>query len=336
MRRTFIGCNLHHRMDTFQYVRAEDGEAAVAALGSPGAVPLGGGTDLVPLWREGLVHPAVVVDVRSAEPGDDVAIVADGSVSLRAGARLASLASHPLLVADLGVLAQACGDVGAPALRAQGTLGGNLCQRPRCWYWRAGHSCAKSGGSGCPAAEGEHRYHAIVEAGPCWAVHPSDPAVALTALDATVHLRGPGGTRAVPIADFFVLPAQDVTRETVVAPGEYVTHCTIPAASRGGTQWWTKTIQRGAWDFALVSCAAVRRRDGDVRLVLGGVGPRPWRVNSSIEEDVASGGLDADSMDALAERAMYDASPLPGTAYKVTMAQTLLVRAMHALAATGA
>ena len=317
-------------MRPFQYVRPVDGDAAAAALTTPGAWPLGGGTELVPLWREGLMAPSAVVDLAGLDA--EITSRADGTLRLPASARLADLAAHPLVQSRAGALAQACASVGSPALRAQGTLGGNLAQRPRCWYWRGGFACAKTGDGGCPAAAGEHRYHAIVEAGPCWAVHPSDPAVALMALDAVVWLRRGDVTRAVPMAEFFVLPSEDPTRETVVAAGEFISHVEIPAASQGGEQTYDKVLQRGAWDFALVSLAAVRRTDGDVRLVLGGVGPRPWRLNDSIEEDVASGGLDDDSIDALAERAMYDAEPLPGTAYKVTQARTLLVRAMRRLA----
>lgn len=320
-------------MRPFQYVRPADDEAAAAVLARPGAAPLGGGTDFVPLWREGLAAPAVVVDLTAL--GDTVREGPDGHLEIAAGARLADLAVHPLLRRRAPALAMACESVGSPALRAQGTLGGNLCQRPRCWYWRGGHACAKSGGSGCPAVAGEHQYHAIVEAGPCWAVHPSDPAVALLALDAVVSIRGADGLRTVPLAEFFVLPSEDPTRETVVAPGEFVHHVTLPAESLDGAQHYDKLLQRGAWDFALVSLAAVVRRNGDVRLVLGGVGPRPWRINPSIEEDVASGGLDDTSIEALAERALYDAQPLPGTAYKVTQARTLLVRAMQRLAGAG-
>lgn len=316
-------------MRPFQYVRPADGDAAAAALAAPGAMPIGGGTDVVPLWRDGLATPASVVDV--ALPGDDVTPEPDGGLSVRAGARLADLAVHPVLRARAAALALACDSVGSPALRAQGTLGGNLGQRPRCWYWRGGHACAKSGAEGCPAVAGDHRHHAIVEAGPCWAVHPSDPAVALMALEAVVHLQRTGGRRAVPLSQFFVLPSQDPTRETVVESGEFITHLSLPAGALGGEQTYEKVIQRGAWDFALVSLATVRRPDGDVRLVLGGIGPRPWRITDSIEEDVASGGLDDDSIDALAERALYDATPLPGTTYKVAQARALLVRAMRRL-----
>jgi xanthine dehydrogenase YagS FAD-binding subunit len=240
------------------------------------------------------------------------------------------MAEHPLLVSQAAALAQACGAVGTPALRAMGTLGGNLLQRPRCWYWRSGHSCAKSGGTGCPAVDGEHQYHAIVEAGPCWAVHPSDPAVALVALEASVVVASAPGSRVVPMAELYGTSSEDPTREARLAHGEVVVEVRIPRDSLGGTQTYTKVMQRAAWDFALVSLAATRRANGDVRLVLGGVGPRPWRINPSIEEDVASGGLDDDSIDALAERALYDAEPLPGTAYKVTQARALLVDAMRA------
>lgn len=320
-------------MRPFQYVRPRDAESARAALAAAQAAPIGGGTDLVPLWREGLAAPAVVVDVTGLAAEAPVAErCPDGALQIRATATLAAIAADPLVRTLAPLMAQACDAVGSPALRAAGTLGGNLCQRPRCWYFRTGHACAKTGGTGCPAVAGDHRYHAIVEAGPCWAVHPSDPAVALTALEAVVHLDGGAGTRAVPIDAFFVQPAADPTRETVVAPGEYVTHVTIPEPSLGGMQHYTKVLQRGAWDFALVALAEQQRRDGDVRLVLGGVAAAPWRVNPSIEEDVASGGLDDDSIDALAERALYDATPLPGTAYKVTQARTLLVRAMQRLA----
>jgi len=223
-----------------------------------------------------------------------------------------------------GVLGQACSVVGTPALREMGTIGGNLCQRPRCWYFRRGISCYKNGGSSCPAREGENQYHAIIDGGPCYVVHPSDPAVALTALDAEVEIRSVKGERIVSIEDFYVLPRERLHHETILHPGEVVTALLLPAGAAGGVQRYHKLMQREAWDFALVSIAGCRRPDGDVRIVLGGVAPRPWRVNSSIEEDVASGGLDEDTIATLAERALYDAKPLSKNGYKVELAQTLI------------
>jgi xanthine dehydrogenase YagS FAD-binding subunit len=193
-------------------------------------------------------------------------------------------------------------------------------------------SCHKNGGDSCPAAAGENQYHAIFGGGPCYIVHPSDAAVALTALEATVDVSGRNGAvRRVPIAEFFVLPSQRLDQETVLEAGEFVTAVEIPGRSAGGVQWYEKVMQRAAWDFALVSLAAVRRDDGAVRLVFGGVAPTPWRVSESVEEDVASGGLSEDDVATLAERAMYDAKPLTKNAYKVDMAAAVLRRGITSL-----
>jgi xanthine dehydrogenase YagS FAD-binding subunit len=209
-----------------------------------------------------------------------------------------------------------------------GTLGGNLSQRHRCWYFRRGISCFKNGGASCPAVNGENQYLAILDGGPCYAVHPSDPAVALAALDATVEIASSGGRRQVPIAEFYTLPTERLHRETVLMPdeGEFVSAILLPGASAGGTQVYHKLMQRDAWDFALVSIAGCKRPDGDVHIVLGGVAPRPWRVNSSVEEDVASGGLDEEAVATLADRALLDARPMSKNGYKVDVAAAMLRR----------
>ena len=297
-------------------------------LDRPDAHALGGGTDLLVTMREGLVRPERVVDLRALPGGDAITWGTDGSLRLGAGVLIADVAADARIRELFPALAMACESVGSPALRNMGTLGGNLCQRPRCWYFRSGIPCLKSGGNDCPAREGENTHHAIFGGGPCWAVHPSDPAVALTALEAFVHVQGPAGTRAIPIARFFVLPAPDPRRETALAPGEFVTAVEIPAISSGGRQRYTKVLQRGAWDFALASIAVVRRADGSVRMVLGGVAHIPWRVNPSVEEDVASAPLSGDDVDVLAERAMYDAEPLAKNGYKVELCKALLREGM--------
>ena len=314
---------------TFRYVRPTDAPDAGRALAEPSAVPLGGGTDLLVTIREGLASPAALVDLRRLRGQGAITVGSDGTLTIGAAARLADIAAHPDVRARFGVLADACDSVGTTQLREMGTLGGNLCQRPRCWYFRRGVSCFKSGGASCPAVEGENQYLGILGGGPCHAPHPSDPAVALTALEATVIVCSATHERRVPMSAFYA--AHDVTRETALDPGEYVHAVAIPATSAGPVQRYEKLMQRGAWDFALVSLAAVRRTDGDVRLVLGGVAPAPWRVTSSIEEDVASGGLDDETIAVLAERALYDAAPLSGNAYKVRQAEALLRRAIAAL-----
>jgi xanthine dehydrogenase YagS FAD-binding subunit len=275
---------------------------------------------------ERLAAPSTLVDLRTIPGSADIASHRDGSVTIGAAARIADLAKDHLIMARFPALALACDVVGTPALRHMGTLGGNLCQRPRCWYFRRGISCLKSGGSSCPAKDGENQYLAILDAGPCYAVHPSDPAVALTALEAIAIVSSSQGSRKVAMADLYLVPAERADRETTLERHEFISAITIPAESVGGTQRYHKLMQRDAWDFALVSAAACKRMDGGVRIVLGGVAPRPWRVNTSVEEDVASGGLDDEAIATLADRALLDAKPLSKNAYKVELAAALLRR----------
>jgi xanthine dehydrogenase YagS FAD-binding subunit len=320
----------------FAYHAPETPDAAAALLGAPGAIPLGGGTDLLVCVREGIVRPDALVDLRRLPNAREVRATPEGGLRLGAAVRIADLVSHPEVRARYPALAQAAAAVGTYALRAMGTLGGNLCQRPRCWYFRRAVPCLKNGGDGCPARDGENQYHAILEGGPCWIVHPSDPAVALTALDAAVVIGDAnGGERRLPIADFYVTPRERLDHETVLAAGETVVAVELPESAAGGVQRYAKTMQRGAWDFALVSLAAVRRRDGEVRLVLGGVAPRPYRVYGSIEEDVSVGNLDEHDIETLAARALYDAEPLSGNGYKVTVAETMLRRVIRLLSEGG-
>ena len=311
-----------------EYVRPKDSTDASAYLAGDATHALGGGTDLLVTMREGLVRPARVVDLRAIPDGDAITWGPDGSLRLGATVTIAAIAADERIRERFAALAMACDVVGSPALRNMGTIGGNLCQRTRCWYYRSGIPCLKSNGSDCPAVEGENTHHVIFGGGPCYATHASDPAVALTALDATIRIAGPGGERTVPIADFFILPDPDPKRETILQAGEFVIAIELSAASSGGRQKYTKILQRGAWDFALASLAVVRRADDSVRMVLGGVAPIPWRVNPSVEEDVASAPLAEDDIDVLAERALYDAKPLSKNAYKISLARALLREAI--------
>lgn len=315
----------------FVYRRAASLDDAAQQLAEPGAMSLGGGTDLLVTIAERLADPETLVDLRAIPRSDEIRATENGGLRIGGSARIADIASHSVVRERYAALAEACEVVATPALRHMGTIGGNLCQRPRCWYFRRHIACHKNGGNACPAVAGENRYLAIVDGGPCYIVHPSDPAVALTALDATVEVTSRRGVRRVPIAEFYLLPRERMDHETILEPGEFVSAIELPEAAAGGEQRYRKLMQRDAWDFALVSIAAAKRRDGEVRLVFGGVAPRPWRVSSSVEEDVASGGLDEDTVAILAERALYDAKPLSGNAYKVDLAASLLRDAMREL-----
>ena len=319
-------------MPPFTYLRPATWDEATAALAGEGARALGGGTDLIPLTRQALAAPERVVDLRGIPGAGRLEWGPEGELSIGAATTLRQLAADPRLQSVYPALARACASVGSYALRHMGTLGGNLCQRMRCWYFRNGHACLRTGGSLCSAEVGENQYHAVFRQGPCVAVHPSDPAVALVALEARVRVVGPGGSREVAAADFLAPSRVRLDSETVLGPGEVVAGVRVPAESSGGVQVFEKSMQRAAWDFALVSLAGVRRRDGAVRLVLGGVANTPWRISASVEEDVASGGLGEDDIDILAQRALYDAEPLAKNAYKLDIAAALLGRAMRTLA----
>ncbi|HET7622465.1 MAG TPA: xanthine dehydrogenase family protein subunit M [Gemmatimonadaceae bacterium] len=317
----------------FEYHRPESVAEAARLLESSDALPMGGGTDLLVLIKEQLAHPESVVDLRAIPASRSVAPTEDGGLRIGASARIADLARDEGVRSRFPALASACESVGTTALRHMGTIGGNLCQRPRCWYLRRNIPCLKNGGSDCPAATGENQYHAILGGGPCYIVHPSDPAVALTALDAMVEVSSARGSRRLPIVELYVLPAERLDRETVLADDEIITAVEIPGASAGGTQSYEKLMQRGSWDFALTSLASVRTSHGDVRLVLGGVAPKPWRLSRSIEEEVAKGGLEADDVARLVDGALYEARPLAHNGYKVQLARTLLRRAIIQLSA---
>lgn len=316
---------------TFSYRIAASQAEALEALRAPGVVPVAGATDLLPCTDAGIVTPQAVVDIRRIPGFRALSVGADGA-RIGAAVTVAELAAHEELRRLYPVLAEACASVGTPALRNSGTIGGNLVQRHHCWYFRQGVGCFKRGGTQCAAVDGEHQYHGIMADDTCRAVHPSDPAVALLVLDARVEIVGPdGASRLVDIATLFAGAARDPHKEAQLTPGELIVAVHLSADAAGGRQHWEKVMQRSAWDFALVSVAACRRTDGTVRMAMGGLGLAPWRVPDSIEEDVASGGLDEDSIDALVERAFYDVEPLPGNEYKRTMGQGVLKRAIASL-----
>lgn len=320
-------------MSVRSYLTPTHWDAALEALSSPGSMPASGGTDLVPLLRDGIAQPDTLVDLRRLPGATSITWSDSGQVRIGAAVTLETLTHDPRVIAAFPCLAQAAAAVGSRPLREAGTLGGNLCQRIRCWYFRGDHPCLRRGGSHCSAEVGENQYHAIFRTGGCVVAHPSDCAVALVALDATIHVRGAAGARDVPARGFLLPSSARLDGETCLEPGEVVEAVTLAADSAGGAQVFIKQMQRAAWDFALVAVAGVRRPNGSVRLVLGGVANTPWRVTSSIEEDVAAGGLGDDDIETLAQRALYDATPLAGNAYKLDVAAALLRRAISRLAA---
>jgi xanthine dehydrogenase YagS FAD-binding subunit len=275
-----------------ELVRTDSPEAAVAALGN-GSVALAGGTDVVPLIRERLIDASTLVDVRRAVPRG----VQDGRIG--AGTTLGELEVDPQVPE---ALREACRLSASPQLRATGTIGGNLLQATRCWYWRLSFPCRLHGGDRCHARDGEHREHAIFANDFCASAHPSDPAAALLALDAKLRTT----RRELPLGDLYRLPDEANRELTTLAPDELILELEVP---RPDASVYLKAMDRARWAFALVGVAAARFGD-DTRIALAGVAPVPWLLGS-----------------------LDDASPLPKNDYKVRIARTLVERARQAVAA---
>jgi xanthine dehydrogenase YagS FAD-binding subunit len=248
---------------------------------------------------------------------------------------LDALSHHDLIRRQYTVLAEAAETVATPQLRNVGTLAGNVCQRPWCWYFRNGFPCYKNGGNRCFSFGGENQFHAIFGGGPSYIVHPSDTAVALLALDAKFRMIGPSGERIVPAAEFFALPQQNPARENVLAADEVLAEVQLPTARAETRSTYHKIMDREAWTHAVVSAAIVLDIDKQVcrsaRVVLGGVAPIPWRLTQV--EQMLAGQVITDGLAAkAAETALEGAKPLSRNAYKVPLTKGVVRRTLLQLA----
>jgi xanthine dehydrogenase YagS FAD-binding subunit len=281
------------RGSALELLRPDSAEAAAAALGN-GSRALAGGTELVPLLRDGIVAADVLVELRDVVPRG-----IDGS-RIGAGTTLAELEVDPQIPQ---ALREACAAAASPQLRAMGTVGGNLLQATRCWYWRLKFPCYLHGGDRCHAKAGEHREHAIFGNDRCASAHPSDVAAALLALGARLRTT----VRELPLAELYRLPTDDDRDVTTLEPRELILEVDVPQPQ---ASVYLKAMDRRKWAFPLVGVAAARF-DGEVRLALAGVAPIPWALASADE--------------------LERATPLPGTAYKLEIARALLRRALEQL-----
>jgi len=277
-----------------QLLRPESLASATASLGN-GSVALAGGTELVPLLRSQLVEAETLVDVRGVVPRG-----VDGT-RIGAGTTLAELEADTQIPK---ALREACSLASSPQLRSMGTIGGNLLQATRCWYWRLKYPCFLHGGSRCHARQGAHREHAIFGNERCASAHPSDPAAALLALGATLRT----DRRELPIADLYRLPTEDDRDVVALEPGELILELEVPQPQ---ASTYLKAMDRNRFTFALVGVAAARAGE-ETRLALSAVAPIPWLLGSPDDLDRAT--------------------PLPGTAYKVDLARPLIRRALDAVA----
>ena len=322
-------------MKPFRHFNADSVDEALALLNEYGgkACVTAGGTDLLGVLKSEILadYPQAVINLKTI-PGLDGIEAAAGEVRIGALTRLVDIADSPVVKKNCPALAMSAASVGSPELRNMGTIGGNLCQDTRCWYYRYPDKmggrvpCYRKGQGPCHAIRGDNRYHAVLGGRKCYAVCPSDLAIVLAALEAGMKTVRPAGERTIPLADFYD------TMGPVLDPDELVTEIRIPAPAANAVQRFSKFRLRESIDFAVVSVAVVLEvAEGvcrDARIVLGAVAPVPYRAVGA--EDVIRGGpLDQHQAGLAAEAALRDAEPMSGNAYKIEIAKTLIKRALR-------
>ena len=319
-------------MKAFAYVNAATEKDAVAAMATATRgkmLPIAGGMDLLGLMKDYVAQPDVLVNVKHL-PGT-IAVPAQGLTVIGAAAKLVELVEHTALGKAYPAMAAAAESVGTPQIRNAATVGGNLMQRPRCWYFRSeDFNCLKKGGARCFAVDGENQFHAIFGDGPCHIVHPSTLAVPLIAYGGRVKVVGPQGEREIEADKFFAMPDRNMFGETVLEPNELVTGIVLPTSrNTKSAMYEVKFKQTHDWPIAMAA-VALRMNGGiceSARVVLGAVAPIPWR---SMPAEAALKGKKIDQAVAFeaAEAALADAKPMSGNAYKVQVAKTALRRAI--------
>lgn len=323
-------------MPAFDLYQPDSVDGAIELLADAGEAgwALAGGNDSLDWFKDRVKRPGVVVDLSGLDELRGVRELPDGGIEIGALTTLTDIENHPLIRERYRLLADAAGRVASPQIRNVGTLGGNLCQDTRCWYYRYGVDCYRAGGNTCYAdtPQGQNREHCLWGADRCVAVTPSDTAPALVALDARMLIRGSSGEREVPAERFFIGPDIDIERMTVLERGEVLTAVRIPADWAGASFYFEKVADRNTWDFALVSIAAALVLSGNTieraRIAAGAVQCVPRRLN--VVEDVVTGQPRTEALAALAgQAAIRGATPLNFNHFKIPLLENLVKRAIR-------
>ena len=318
-------------MKPFEHVNPANEKEAVAAL-SPEyekAMPLGGGQDLLARMKDYITQPDRLVNVKNL---DATVTRVNGGLRIGSAMRMVDVAEHAEIGRLYPAVAAAAIEVGTPQIRNQGTVGGNINQRPRCWYYRNEEFiCYKKGGNRCFSPSGENQFHAILGGGPTYIVHPSSLAVPFVAYDATFRLLGPRGERMVKAADYFTMPTREnVERENVLEPNELLTHVILPAPGNVKTGHY-EVRYKAAHDWPIAFATVILAMSGstvqNARVVMGAVAPVPWRSKEA-EAALAGKTITPETVSAAAEAALAKAEPLSQNAYKVQVAKTAVERAI--------
>jgi xanthine dehydrogenase YagS FAD-binding subunit len=326
-------------MKAFEWTNPRTISEAVKLLSSGAATdideaprPIAGGQDLLTTMKDYTSRPTRIVNLKNIRGMNKLSLDAKG-LTIGALITLSELEESSVIRRQLPGLAEAAQSIATPQIRNLGTVGGNLCQRPRCWYFRLEEViCLKKGGDRCYAENGENKYNAIIGGGPSYIVHPSDLAPMLVALGARVTVVGPAGKKDIPLDKFFTLPSEgNLRRENVLKNDELITEIYVPASPFFAHSTYLKFKERDSLDFAMASVAAAVQLSGmtvkDARIVLGGVAPIPWRVPAA-EKFLVGKTLTKEVLEEAGKIALAEAKPLEKNAYKVPLAQTLVRRAL--------
>jgi xanthine dehydrogenase YagS FAD-binding subunit len=323
-------------MPAFELYQPDTVDGAIELLRDAGEAgwALAGGNASLDWFKDRVKRPERVVDLSGLDELRGVRELADGGIEIGALTTLTEVESHPLIRERFAVLADAAGRVASPQIRNTGTLGGNLCQDTRCWYYRYGVDCYRAGGNSCYAdsPQGQNREHCLWGADRCVAVSPSDTAPALVVLDARMVVRNASGEREVPAEEFFIGPDIDIERMTILEPGDVLTAVRIPTDWAGARFYFEKVADRNTWDFALVSIAAAMVVNGNTiercRLAAGAVECVPRRL--SVVEDVVTGQTKSEETATLAgQSAIRNATPLNFNHFKIPLLRNLVTRAIR-------
>jgi len=321
----------------FSHIRPDSLREALNLLDREDVRVHGGGTDLIGCLRDKVFHTDTVVSLNAIGELRGIAPANDGGLRLGAMTTLTEIVENDAVRERYTALTESAEVVGSPQLRNQGTIAGNLCQKPRCWYYRGDFHCLRKGGELCYAYDGENQYHCIFGGETCFIVHPSDTAPALAALGAVCRVSGPSASRSVPVETLHVPPSVDPQRETVLSDDEIITEVILPKTPAGLRSSYRKVRARASWDFALAGVALALVFDGDTvtaaRVFLSGAAPIPWRAKG-VEAAITGKTLDAATIAAAAEAAVAGAEPLSENGYKIKLFKGLMTEQLEAMTQT--
>jgi xanthine dehydrogenase YagS FAD-binding subunit len=324
-------------MNNFTYLQPETLEVASQLLKAEDThtLPYAGGTDALDLIKTDIIAPERVVNLKKIPNLNKIEYTSGKGLRIGALVTITELAEHKLPNEKYTIISEAAKEIASPQLRNVGTIGGNICQRPRCYYYREEFDCIRKGGDICYAYQGHNKLHCIIGGGPCYIVHPSDMAVALLALKAKAVIFSNGKSRTIPISDFFVLPEKDYLHENILRPGEIITEFQIPDLLSNTRSGYLKFKERAVWDFAVASVAAVIQKNGDIiqsgRVAFGGVAPTPWQ-EELLNQKLIGLSANENAIDRWSKNALKKAEPLSMNSYKIQLSQNLLKRLVTRLA----